>query len=273
MLIFVLDDEALLLKASERSVREAVPDAEVIGFGSAQEAIAALEAGKRPDAVFCDIVMPGMSGLEFALQLKNISPDSRIVFVTGFSKYAVDSYRMHAHGYVMKPLEPKRVLEELEGLPAFEKPGAEEKAEEQAPAEKLQVRCFGSFEVFWKGEPVMFRRRKTRELLAYLVNAEGAFCLAEEVIAAIWEDAGNMINAKNLLRVHINDLTSTLAHIGQSDVIIRRSGKAAVRRDLIDCDYYNFLAGDPEAVNAYRGEYMNQYSWAELTAARLQFGN
>ena len=268
MLIFILDDEALLLKASERAVKEAVPSAEVMSFGSAQDALDVIEGGKRPDAVFCDIVMPGMSGLEFALRLKTISPDSRIVFVTGFSKYAVESYRLHAHGYVMKPLEPKRVLEELEGLQIAEP----EPAAADQPSERLKVRCFGSFEVFWQGEPVMFRRRKTRELLAYLVNAEGAFCLAEEVIAALWEDAGNMINAKNLLRVHINDLTSTLAHLGQGDVIIRRSGKAAVRRDLIDCDYYRFLAGDPEAVNAYRGEFMNQYSWAEFTAARLQFG-
>ena len=45
----------------------------------------------------------------------------------------------------------------------------------------------------------------------------------------------------------------------------------AVRRDRVDCDYWRMLEGDPGALNAYRGEYMMEYSWAELTAARLYF--
>ena len=43
--------------------------------------------------------------------------------------------------------------------------------------------------------------------------------------------------------------------------------------ERIDCDYYRMLAGDMDAVNRFRGEYMAQYSWAELTKGELYFRN
>ena len=42
-------------------------------------------------------------------------------------------------------------------------------------------------------------------------------------------------------------------------------GRIAIRMEGIDCDYYRMLAGDMDAVNAFHGEYMSQYSWAEIT--------
>jgi two-component system LytT family response regulator len=38
----------------------------------------------------------------------------------------------------------------------------------------------------------------------------------------------------------------------------------------VDCDYYNFLRGNRSATNSYRGEYMTQYSWAEVTRSALR---
>ena len=38
----------------------------------------------------------------------------------------------------------------------------------------------------------------------------------------------------------------------------------------VDCDYYNFLRGSRSATNSYRGEYMTQYSWAEVTRSALR---
>ena len=45
----------------------------------------------------------------------------------------------------------------------------------------------------------------------------------------------------------------------------------SIRPELLDCDYYRMLDGDVNAVNSFRGEYMKQYTWAELTAGRLYF--
>ena len=57
------------------------------------------------------------------------------------------------------------------------------------------------------------------------------------------------------------------------DVLILEHNQWAVRKELLDCDYYRLLDGDAKAASAYHGEYMNQYSWAEPTAARVQLRN
>jgi len=136
--------------------------------------------------------------------------------------------------------------------------------------EKLHVRCFGSFDVSFHEEPLVFRRSQTKELLAYLVDREGAACTAGEIIDQLWGESGAVQNPKPYLRHLTKDLRDTLALVGMEDVLIREHNQWAVRKNLLDCDYYRLLDGDAEAANAYYGEYMNQYSWAEPTAARLQ---
>ena len=267
MLIFALDDEPILLKQSESVIKQAAPDAEVMTFRRSADALEAISGqGLKPDVVFSDIEMPGINGLAFAATLKELSPDTVIIFVTAYSQYAVEAFRMHARGYVLKPLEVERVREELAALPQSGGSGA-------ADPKKLQVRCFGHFEVFWKGEPLIFARRQTKELFAILIDHEGKTCRAEEIISAMWEDEFDMAAAKTRLRNLVFDLKNTLAEIGMEDALIRRSGLMAIRRDMVDCDYYRMLDGDMEAVNSYRGEYMTQYSWAEVTAGALYFRN
>jgi len=261
MTIFILDDEPLLLFGESRTIQEVAPEAEVLSFSDAAEALAAIrEQGIRPDVVFTDIEMPGMSGLELAAELKTLCPDTRVVFVTGYSEYAVEAFRLHVSGYILKPLDPERIQEELGPHAAAPETGGD-----------LFIRCFGFFEVFWKGEPLMFARRQTKELLALLIHREGAACTAEEASAILWPEEPDLKKAKPRLRNLVHDLRNTLADLGMGDLLIRRSGEIAIRRDAVDCDYYRMLNGDMDAVNAFRGEYMVQYPWAELNAGKLRF--
>lgn len=262
MLIFVIDDELPLLNEARRAIAEAAPDAEIVPYLSAKEALDAIKTQElSPNIVFSDIEMPGLSGLEFAVALKTASPNTRVVFVTGFSKYAVEAFKMRAHGYILKPLKKELVETELSYLPQ----------EPEPEPEKLTVRCFGYFEVFWQGKPLRFERRQTKELLAYLVDRRGATCTSEEIIAALFEDECGVKDAKHRVRNLANDLKSTLDHIGMSDILIKRRATLAINADKIDCDYYRMLSGDMDAVNAFRGEYMTDYSWAELTTGTLFF--
>ena len=266
MLIYIIDDEPFALKASEQVVRRAVPDAELVTFESGDDALEHMQRTQEyPDTVFSDIEMPGTNGLEFAVRLKQLSPRTRVVFVTAYSEYALEAFRVHANGYILKPMNAMRVQEEVRE--------AEKQAGIQAEAEpeKLSIRCFGNFDVFWKGKPLLFARRQTKELLAYLIDRKGASCTTEEIAAALWEDYTNEKNTKAQLRILISDLRHTLANIGMEDLVIRSRGQIAVMTDRLDCDYYRMLNGDMDAVNAYRGEYMVQYSWAELTAGRLEW--
>ena len=269
MLFFVVDDEPIILNASRQVVQKAYPEADVRAFGLAKNALQAIQEEQLfPDIVFCDIEMPGMTGLEFAVKMKTASPQSKIVFVTGYSQYALEAFQVHAHGYILKPMTVERVLEECDRLPA-EAPSPE--PAEPKEDKRLQVRCFGYFEVFWNGTPLMFSRRQTKELFAYLVDRKGDACTAEEIAAAIWEDEDNLKHLKARIRVLISDLRQTLNGIGQENVLIRRSGRVAICTDQLNCDYYRMLTGDVDAINSFTGEYMLQYSWAEMTAGKMLF--
>jgi len=262
MLIFALDDEPLLLVAAEKAIREAEPEAEVALFSGPAEALDAVkDQNLHPDIVFTDIEMPGMTGLEFAVRMKTLSPATRIVFVTGYVKYAYDAFQVRAQGFILKPLETQAVRTELDQLPREHVP----------ELDKLQVQCFGQFEVFWKGKPLAFSRSKTKELLAYLVNKDGAYCTSGQIINALWEENLDGRKAKSYLRVLSSDLSSTLSSVGMGGALLKKRGELAIDVNSLDCDYYRMLRGDADAINAFQGQYMEQYSWAELTVGNIIF--
>ena len=107
-----------------------------------------------------------------------------------------------------------------------------------------------------------------------LIDRRGVSCEAEQANAILYEkiDPDEIKRAKQNLRNLINDLKSTLQSIGMDDILIRKGSTLAIRPERIDCDYYRMLEGDMSAVNAFRGEYMEQYSWAEITKGNLHFG-
>ena len=262
MLVYAIDDEKYVLAELRDAIAEALPQAVIRSFSDASSALKALEAdGEQPDIVFSDICMPGMGGLELAVAIKKRSPETYVIFVTGYSEYSLDAFKVHANGYLLKPVLPAHILEEIEYL----------RLPMGRSAEKICVQCFGDFEVFFDGKPLTFKRRKTKELLAYLIDHSGAACTAEEIIATLWEDETNMRNAKHNLRNLLGDLRRTLSAIGRENIIIRRSGLLAVDKDAVDCDYFRMLDGDVSAVNAFHGEYMKQYAWAQETEDKLYF--
>ncbi|ABF86938.1 putative sensory box histidine kinase/response regulator [Myxococcus xanthus DK 1622] len=80
--VLVVDDEPLVCTALGRTLR---PHHDVTLFTRAQEALERIEAGERFDVVFCDLMMPGMSGMDFysALQARHPEQAQRVIFLTG----------------------------------------------------------------------------------------------------------------------------------------------------------------------------------------------
>ena len=265
MLIFAIDDEPKMLRLLHKAIGEAAPQAEIRDFPLGSGPLDAMAAGARPDIVFSDIQMPPPTGLDLAIQMTTLAPEAKIVFVTGYDEYAVEAFRIHAVGYIVKPVSAERIREEIDCvLPTG-----------PAQRDRIQVQCFGYFEAFWQGAPLPFSRSRTKELFALLVDRRGAACTADEAIASLYEpaDAEAQKKAKHNLRNLINDLKTTLLAIGQGDVLIRKGGNAAFCPEKLDCDYYRMLSGDMQAVNAFRGAYMEQYSWAEMKKGMITYGH
>lgn len=117
MKFLTVDDEQAALDILNRALLEAQPDAELQSFSYISEALAQVqEKDFHPDVAFLDIEMPGMSGLEAAKRIREISPRTNIVFVTAYSDYALDAFPLHPSGYLVKPATAEKVRLELSNL-------------------------------------------------------------------------------------------------------------------------------------------------------------
>lgn len=261
MRILAVDDKAMPRKALMQAIEGAAPEAEVVACANGAEVLARPDAGGF-DVAFLDIDMPGMDGIQLARELKRLNPRVNIVFATGFGEYMAEAFALHSSGYLRKPVTAESVSEELGNL-RF--------PPQAVPALRgLTMHCFGDFEVFADGEPLKLERAKSKELLAYLVDRRGALAGLREIESVLWEDAtgGKGVSA-SYVRVLVNDLRRALEECGHGDALVRRRGAVGVNITRFSCDYYRYLEGDPLAINAWHGEYMEQYSWAEPTKAAL----
>ena len=196
--------------------------------------------------------MPGLNGIRLAKELKKANPQVNIIFVTAFDNYAMDAYKIHASGYLSKPVKADKIKEEIEAL---------RYPIELAPKKKIQIKCFGNFEAFYNGEPIRFSYKKSKEVFAYLVDREGSAININELNAVLWEE-----DHPSYLRNLIADIQQTLKAIGCDDVFIKRHNECYIDVEKVDCDAYEYKKDNPNAVRMYRGEYMIQYSWAYFDA-------
>lgn len=257
MRILAVDDEQLMLGRLERCIREAAPEAELISFQKATECLSYVMK-QQADVAFLDIRMRMMDGMELARQIKLLQPKINIIFTTGYSDYIYDAVsEIRCSGYILKPVTTEQIVRELENLrhPIEDKPKA-----------RVHMQCFGNFEIFVDGKVLPIEPVKAKELLAYLVDRKGTMCSNAEIISAIWEDDGNHYS---YLKKCKKSLLSVLTQAGCKEVLVSQWGSIGVDRDAFTCDYYDWLEGTASGINAYHGQYMAQYSWAEITNASL----
>ena len=252
MIAIAVDDEILMLGALAAAI-EASPDiTELTKFSSCDEALAFAKEN-AVDIAFLDINMRGMGGLTLAEKIISACPRCKIVFCTGHEEYAIHAFKLHASGYLMKPVSAKDVqaeIDSIKGVRQSEKP--------------LTVKCFGNFEVYAKGEKLTFKRSKTKELFAFLIDRNGAGVTISEIGVALWEKDED--KNQNYIHQLFRDLRKTLESVGIENVFERNNYFYSINPEKIDCDYFNHLKnGKPD----FLGEYMSQYSWAEETCGLL----
>ena len=255
MIALTVDDEPIVLKALTKAVKISPDISVVIEKSTCSEALEWVR-NNPIDVAFLDINMRGMGGLALAERIQEEKPDCKIVFCTGYSDYAVEAFKLHVSGYLMKPITPEAVQKEIDHIK-----GLREKEK------MLSIRCFGNFEVYSHEKPVSFRRSKSKELLAYLVDQKGSGVTSKQICAKLW--GGDTDDSKNMdyLRQLFSDLRNTLREVGAEEILVKNGYLYSVDADRLDCDYFRHCqTGAPP----FYGEYMAQYSWAEETCALLQ---
>ena len=255
MRILAVEDEPILLRQLTLRIREALPESEILAFDNADDAIAALPAGVIHIA-FLDIAIGNMTGVDLARYIKAAYPQCDIVFTTGYSEYASKAFELGASDYLMKPVTAKKIEHALSQL-RYTKP-------KENRTGGLYIQCFGDFEVFYDGKPVASFTKRSKELLAYLINKAGILCPVSEIRNTIFKDSSD-----SYIRVAKKDLVKVFSDIGQEDILVKGWGVLGIDRKKVACDYFDFLDGKPNAVNLYKGVYMAQYDWAQRNSRIL----
>ena len=112
----IAEDEPLLRQALREARATAWPELQVLAeCENGAEAIDAI-AEHRPDVAFLDIRMPGLTGLDVAAAVPEISAATRIVFVTAFEQHALEAFDRGAIDYLLKPLQPARLARTIARL-------------------------------------------------------------------------------------------------------------------------------------------------------------
>jgi two-component system, LytTR family, response regulator len=268
MTILAIDDEPVMLRHLKKELQKVFPQAEILTFDECDEVLAFLETPKARNLhyAFMDIKLRGMLGIELAMHIKDHCPKTRILFCTAYSIYALEAYQIHALGYLMKPVDADKLREAVLQIEA--QLGTLPETTPQHSGQ-LVVHTFGSFEVLYNGVPLVFEREKAKELLALLIDRQGLSMTNGEIESVLWENPPS----PHYLHTLFHSLRKTLHSIGLEDLLIRTRNHTSIDVNKVQCDLYEFLKGDADAVNSYAGEYMNNYSWAELTNARLYTGN
>ncbi|HAK89091.1 MAG TPA: hypothetical protein DCP24_08545 [Nitrospiraceae bacterium] len=110
--ILVIDDEEIVRISCERTL---VPDGyEIDTAASGKEGLERLEKGEY-DLVLVDLKMPGMSGIEFLVNIKSRRPEQKVMIMTGYDtiEHIVEAISSGAAHYLEKPFTPDTLIERI----------------------------------------------------------------------------------------------------------------------------------------------------------------
>jgi len=192
----VVDDEVNLLDHLVRMLNEAWPQLGIVGTATSGEKALQLINKFKPDIVFLDIQMPGLSGLEVA---QRIQTETHIVFVTAYDEYAVSAFEHSAVDYVLKPVSVSRIEKTVERLRAQTSKNPNESI--QAIVEELMLKLSTRDETSW----LQWLRTGTDTKTELIAVSDVIYFEADNKYTTLFTK-----NDEHLVRSSISSLSETL---------------------------------------------------------------
>lgn len=264
MNIIATDHDEKDLRNLVKVIKEASPASNVEGALTFNDALS-LTDRKIFDLVFIDsdskdkIKIP-----DFVSKLKEKFQDTHIIFVSKTKKYMPEAFSVHADAYMIKPLTSEDISREIDyqmnHYPAPLRPL------------ELQVKTFGRFDVYFRGKRLMFKRSKSKELLAILIDNRGVGLTTREACSMLFKGRPYDEITLGYFHVVLTSLKFTLEGYGIKHLLRKSVNYIAINPNMIDCDMYRYLMGEADALKDYHGDYMINYSWSEYSPMQSDKG-
>ena len=113
--VIMLDDNKIILNGGLPILEEVMPNASVTGFTKPSEAIEYAKEN-RIALAFLDIEMGTVSGLDVCRELLEVNPHTNVIYLTAYGEYSLDAWSTGASGFMLKPITPEGVREQLKKL-------------------------------------------------------------------------------------------------------------------------------------------------------------
>jgi two-component SAPR family response regulator len=257
MKVVCLDDEKIILQDMIMNCKKVEKIDEVVGFNNFNALVEYLK-NNTCDVIFSDINMPDVNGIDIAKYLRENHPEINVVFTTGYTEYTNQAIRANAKGYLLKPVSKEMIEEQINYF-----------LDNNELNKRVVVQSFGNFDIKVDGKPLPLSS-KAKEALAYLVDRNGSAVNRKERAAVIYEDDSYSRTIQSYITKIFAELKKVLEEHKLEDLLLVDTNTYAINTNLIICDSYEFLKVNKKYKNAYHGEYMIQYPWADMELYRFE---
>ena len=155
--ILIADDEPLATERLQLLLAR-TGGVDLVGAASDGDSAVRMAEALNPDAVLLDIAMPGLDGIDVARALARRRPSPAVIFITAFDQFAVAAFEVAAVDYLMKPVEPARLVVALDRARLHLK----QRHEQEAARDRADVSPF--LEEFWASDRTGLVRIASRDI-------------------------------------------------------------------------------------------------------------
>lgn len=223
-------------------------------FTSTKEALFNIEK-IDVDIIFFDIEMCEMDRMNFASKVNKINKNIKIIFVTTFSKYAVDAFEVSMMDYRIKPVSVRKekLYKTLKKISAKDKSHSNNKWD-------IKVNCFGKFAVEGKdGVLAKWRTKKAEEFFALLIDHRGKAVSRDRVMYILW-DKFDVSKAAVNLHTTVYNVKKALLNVGAKNILVCSEGSYKIDESKINCDVWKLL----DNINKTKAENLSDESFDKM---------
>lgn len=252
MKAIIIADDVLSLRKVIKSI-DAESTIELLKAFTSLNTVENYVSNNKIDVVFVDITSEKEEKINLIQKIRNQGKRIFIVLISDSKDDSYVAYNNHAIGFLLKPIKPDKIAEEIENIFLI------------SPdlRNSVEIRTFGNFAVLKNNKIINFHFKKSKEILAYLIDKQGTQVdwptLAAEVLD---EDLYNKTTYSRLHR-YVEELKIDLKKENINNILnTSKKGYLSVNVENFYCDLYAFMQGETWARNRFFGLYMYEYPWA-----------
>lgn len=271
MRIMIVDDEQLNITFTQILLAKCDGVEVIGGYTLPYEALKDIPE-LMPDAIFVDIEMPEMNGIEFAKRVKQQYEQIQIVFVTAHESYAIKAFEIEALHYMLKPLSEGKIKQVVNRLHKHQVVPAQIVTNEN----KMRICTFGRCRVYGPKDDieVQWPTAKARELFFIFVMHSGRELNKWELCEWLWPDSDSD-KVEHRLHSTISRLRATLKEAELDHIVMRNQSTYRCDLSAFTCDLWDLqklqalwsnvskqnIASYKKVLEALQGQWLAHEDW------------